>query len=388
MAVAVDIYMDFAKRKARPAYTVLKNRRLKYIDFPFLFIVLSLLCLGLISLYSASSIYAAHEGMNSLFYAKRQAIWMLLGLGAAALLTRIDLEKTRVFVKPAVILTLVLLTITLFMPPVAHVRRWIPLGFMKLQTSEFAKIILALYLADFFDRTHSHIASEWKPLLAPLAVMGAMLVLIALAPDLGTPTLMFGAALLVFFSAGVRLKHILAPIAAVIPIFIIELLRHPYRIARLKTFLSPWSDASGAGYQLAQSLLAVGSGGWTGKGLGASQIKLMYLPKPHTDFIFSVVAEEMGLLGSLLIVLLFLALLIKGVRIARNAQTLYTTLAALGLTLMISLQAFFNIAMTIGLLPTKGIPLPFFSYGGSSILATMISVGIILNVSAHRNQVG
>ena len=205
-------------------------------------------------------------------------------------------------------------------------------------------------------------------------------------PDLGTPALIFAVTILMFFAAGVKRRFILATIAVGAAIFIEELFRNPYRITRLKTFLSPFEKVSTSGWQLTQSLLAVGSGGWLGKGLGASQLKLLYLPEPHTDFIFSVIAEETGFLGSMLIVLLFLGLLIKGVRIARNAPSFYTSLAALGLTLMITGQAFFNIAMTMGLLPTKGIPLPFFSYGGSSMLTSLIAVGIILNISAHRNQ--
>ncbi len=356
-------------------------------DFHLFLIVLSLLGLGLVALFSASSIYASNKGLSSLFYTQRQALWMLMGLGAAAVIARMDLEKIRKFIKPAVVLTVIILGATLFMPPVAHVRRWIPLGLMKLQISEFAKIVVVLYLADFFDRHLSHIASDPRQLLKPLGAIGLMLVLIAMEPDLGTPALIFVITLFMFFAAGVKLRFILAPVAAVIPVFIFELFfHHSYRIARLKTFLAPWANAKGAGYQLAQSLLAVGSGGWLGKGLGASQIKLMYLPEPHTDFIFSIIAEEMGFLGSMLIVLLFLALLIKGVRIARNAPSFYSSLAALGLTLMLTGQAFFNMAMTMGLMPTKGIPLPFFSYGGSSILTSLIAVGIILNISAHRSQ--
>ncbi len=357
-------------------------------DFSLFFIVLILLGLGLISLFSASAIYAANKGLDSLFYAKRQALWMFIGLGLTAVIARVDIEKTRKLIQPAVILTAILLLVTLFMPSVAHVKRWIPLGLMKLQMSEFTKIILVLYLADFFDRNLSHITVNPRQLLKPLGVMAVMLGLIAAEPDLGTPALMFGTAILMFFAAGVQHRFIFMPIAAIIPVFILELFRHPYRLARLKTFMSPWENASGTGYQLVQSLLAVGSGGWFGKGPGASQLKLMYLPDPHTDFIFPVIAEEIGFLGSMFIVLLFLALLIKGVRIARNAPSFYTTLTALGLTLMITLQAFFNMAMATGLIPTKGIPLPFFSYGGSSILTTMIAVGIILNISAHRNQAG
>jgi cell division protein FtsW len=380
--------MDFSSRRTRPAYNDIKNRNLKYTDFSLFFIVLILLGMGLVSLFSASAIYATNKGLDSLFYAKRQALWMLIGLGFTAVTARVDLERIRKFIKPAVVLTALLLLITLFMPSVAHVKRWIPLGLMKLQMSEFAKIVLVLYLADFFDRNSSHIASDPRQLLKPLSVMAVMLLLIALEPDLGTPALMFVTAIMMFFAAGVKLRFILIPVAAMIPIFILELFRHPYRLARLKTFISPWESKAGAGYQLVQSLLAVGSGGWLGKGLGASQLKLMYLPEPHTDFIFPVIAEEIGFVGSLFIILLFLALLVKGVRIARNAPSFYTTLTALGLTLMITLQVFFNMAMATGLIPTKGIPLPFFSYGGSSILTTLISVGIILNISAHRNQAG
>lgn len=355
-------------------------------DYSLFFIVLILLGFGLVSLFSASAIYASNKGLDSFFYAKKQALYMLLGLGFMAFTVRLNLEKTRKLIKPGVVLIIALLGLTFLMPPVAHVHRWIPFGFINLQTSEFAKIALVMYLADFFDRRASQIAADWKNLLTPLGVMGVILTLITLEPDLGTPVLMFGIALFIFFAAGVKLRFVLLPIAAILPVFIFELVSHPYRLNRLKTFLSPFQDTTGTGYQLTQSLLAVGSGGWLGQGLGASKLKLMYLPELHTDFIFPIIAEELGLLGGLFIVLLFTALLIKGVRIARNAPSFYTTLAALGLTLMITLQAFFNIAMSTGLMPTKGTPLPFFSYGGSSILASMIAVGIILNISAHRSR--
>ncbi|MBI4351283.1 MAG: putative lipid II flippase FtsW [Elusimicrobia bacterium] len=377
--------MDFASKRRKPAYNTIANRSLKYVDYPVFFIVAILLMLGLVSLFSASALYAVNKGLDSLFYAKKQALYILFGLGLMAAAAKADLERIRPYIKPLVIATLVLLALTLFMPPVAHVRRWIPLGFMKLQTSEFAKCVLVLYLADFFDRTISHIQADRRELLKPLGVTALMLGLIAAEPDLGTPSLLFAVTLAVCFAAGVKLRYLLAPLAAAVPVFIIELFRHPYRMARLRNFLSPWDDASGTGYQLVQSLLAVGSGGWFGKGLGASKLKLMYLPEPHTDFIFPVVAEELGLVGGLFIVGLFTALLLKGARIARNAPSLYTALTAFGLTLVIALQAYFNLAMAIGLVPTKGIPLPFFSYGGSSILASMIMVGVILNVSAHRS---
>jgi cell division protein FtsW len=377
--------MDFASKRHKPEYNIIANRSLKYVDYSFFFIVAILLVMGLVSLFSASALYAVNKGQDSLFYTKKQALYILMGFGLMAAAAKIDLEKIRPYIKPAVIATLVLLAATLAMPPVAHVRRWIPLGFFKLQMSEFVKPVLMLYLADFFDRNASRVQAEWKELLKPFCVALLAFALIAAEPDLGTPTLLFGVTMIIFFTAGVKLRYILAPLAAAVPVIIEELLRKPYRIARLKNFLSPWQDASGTGYQLVQSLLAVGSGGWFGKGLGASKLKLMYLPEPHTDFIFPVVAEELGLVGGLFIAGLFTALLVKGARIARNAPSLYTALAAFGLTLTMVLQAYFNLAMAIGLIPTKGIPLPFFSYGGSSILSSMIMVGIILNVSAHRS---
>jgi cell division protein FtsW len=377
--------MDFASKRQRATYNTISNRSLKFVDYSFFFIVAILLVIGLVSLFSASALYAVNKGQDSLFYTKKQAIYILMGFGLMAAIAKVDLERIRKYIKPAVVASVFLLAVTLVMHPVAHVRRWIPLGFMKLQMSEFIKPVLMLYLADFFDRSASRVQAEWKELLKPFCVALLIFVLIAAEPDLGTPSLLFGVTMMIFFTAGVKLRYILAPLAAAVPVIIEELIRKPYRIARLKNFMSPWQDASGTGYQLVQSLLAVGSGGWFGKGLGASKIKLMYLPEPHTDFIFPVVAEELGLVGGLFIAGLFTALLVKGSRIARNAPSLYTSLAAFGMTLTIALQAFFNLSMAIGLIPTKGIPLPFFSYGGSSILTSMIMVGIILNVSAHRS---
>ncbi|OGS11943.1 MAG: cell division protein FtsW [Elusimicrobia bacterium RIFOXYA12_FULL_57_11] len=359
---------------------------MKYINYPFLFIVTILLLLGLVALFSASAIFAENKGLGYLFYTRRQGLWIILGLFFAAVTAKTDLEKFRPFIKPCLVVTALLLLVTLFMPPVAHVRRWIPLGFMKLQMSEFAKLSVILYLADYFDRNMSAIQTDWKTLARPFTAVCVILALIAAEPDLGTPALIFAVMLFMFGAAGVKLRYLLTPIGAGILAVIILIVTSSYRLERLKSFLTPLEHAATTGYQLTQSLLAVGSGGWFGKGLGASKLKLLYLPEAHTDFIFPIMAEETGLAGSLFIVGLFTALLVKGTRIARNAPSLYTSLTAFGLTLVITLQAFFNISMAIGLIPTKGIPLPFFSYGGSSILVTLMMTGIILNISAHRSS--
>ena len=375
--------MDFTSKHQKLSYNVIANHDLKYMNHPFFFVVVFLLLAGLVSLYSASAIYAVNKGLDSFFYTRKQAFYILLGFGLMTAAARIDMEKMRPCIKPLLVAAAFLLLLTLFMPPVANVHRWIPLGFIKLQMSEFAKPVLMLYLADFFDR--SNIEDNWRELLKPFLASLLIFVLIAAGPDLGTPALLFGVTMAVFFVAGVKLRYIAVPIAAAVPVLIIEIWRHPYRWDRIINFFTPWKDLSGIGYQLMQARLAVGSGGWLGKGPGASKLKLGYLPEPHTDFIFPIIAEEVGLIGGLLITGLFVALLIKGVRIARNAPSLYTSLAAFGLTLIITLQAFFNLGMSIGIFPTKGIPLPFFSYGGSSMVASMIMVGLILNVSAHRN---
>lgn len=225
-------------------------------------------------------------------------------------------------------------------------------------------------------------------MIVPWGVVGAVLALIALEPDLGTPLLIAATAFLMLFLGGARPRHLGAAALAALPLLAYEMLKYPYRRQRLAQFLHPFQDAQGAGYQLSQSLMAVGSGGWLGRGLGESQLKLLYLPAPHTDFIFPVIAEELGLAGGLALLALFGWLLVRGMRIARNAPNLFGTLLAAGLTALLVLQAFFNVAMSIGLLPTKGVPLPFFSYGGSSMVVTLAAVGLLLSVSRRRRRPG
>ena len=240
---------------------------------------------------------------------------------------------------------------------------------------------MVVFLADHLDRRRSKADSFKHGALIPWAVVGLLLGLILKGRDLGTPALMFAVAVALLFIGGVRLIYIGGAVLAALPLMAYQLLKVSYRRERLLHFLNPFDVAQGIGYQLVQSLLAVASGGWFGKGLGASQMKLMHLPTPHTDFIFPVVCEELGLVGGLFILVLFAALLVRGVRIARGAPNLFGTLLAAGIVLSITAQVFFNAAMSIGLIPTKGVPLPFFSYGGSSLVATLASIGILLNIS-------
>lgn len=361
-------------------------RRRAPFDFILLAAALTLTVLGVVMVYSASTISAEQTMGKPLYFFNRQLIWAIVSLTAMGWVSGIDYNRLREWVKPLYAATAALLAAALFFHPIAGARRWIHFGPIGLQPAEFAKLTAVLFLASYLDRKHSKLGSPTHGFMIPLGVVGVLLALIGKEPDLGTPTLIFGAVMLVLFVAGARMRWLFASLGAAIPIVAEELWRKPYRRARLLTFLRPFQNIKGTGYQLAQAILAVGSGGWFGKGIGASQLKLMYLPKPYTDFIFPVICEELGLIGAFVVLGLFATILVRGVRIARQAPNLFGTLLACGITFTIVLQAFFNVAMAIGLLPTKGIPLPFLSFGGSSLLSTLIGIGVLLSISRQSRE--
>lgn len=348
------------------------------IDKKLAFITFAFICFGLIFTYSSSA-------FDSTAYFKRQLVFDALGIAAALFLSQ-TYGRLQQIIKPLWLMygAWALLIIVLFTEPIANVHRWINLGFFNLQPSEVAKVTLVIYVADYLSNVQGKLAKNWKLLIKPLAVSGITFALMMKAPDLGTPMLMGAVVVLMLFVAGASLKHLAVLFAAVVPVIIYQLIFYTYRLERLLSFLNPEAQAGGAGYQLMQSFLAVGSGGWFGKGLGNSELKLEYLPAAHTDFIFSIMCEEIGLVGVLMIIAFFCWLLVRGVSLARVAKNSFHSLVIFGLTLTICLQAFFNMAMAIGLLPTKGIPLPFFSYGGSSVIMTLVMMGIIANMAASE----
>jgi cell division protein FtsW len=360
-------------------------RRTHQVDYTLLGAALLLVCIGIVMIYSASAIWAEQNMGQSLYFFKRQLIWAAIGLVAMNLASRFDYNRYREYVAPVFFVTMLGLIGALASPAIAGVRRWVRVGPIGLQPAEFAKLTAVLFLAYYLDRKRSKTGTLVSGLVAPILVLGILLGLIGKEPDLGTPALMFVVAMLLIFIGGGKVKNVLYGILASLPLLAYELIKYPYRVKRMMNFLAPFDDAKGTGYQLAQAILAVGSGGWFGKGFGASQLKLMYLPTPHTDFIFPVICEELGLLGALGLLSLFILLLVRGVRIARRAPNLFGTLLAAGITFTICLQAFFNMGMSIGLLPTKGIPLPFISFGGSSLLATLIGIGVLLNISRQSD---
>jgi cell division protein FtsW len=364
--------------KKRPSAAA---RRRAPIDYALFGAVMALLFIGVVMVYSASAIYAEKNLGRPLYFFQRQAIWAVVSIFAMGAVSRVDYNRLREYVMPVFAVTCLTLAAALFFPAIAGAKRWIRLGPIGLQPAEFAKLTSILFLAAYLDKKHSKLGNFLQGIALPIGVVGVLLVLIGMEPDLGTPTLMFSVAVLMLFVAGARVSSLFGAMALAVPVVAEELWRKPYRRARLLSFLHPFENIKGTGYQLAQSILAVGSGGWLGKGFGASKLKLMYLPTPHTDFIFPVVCEELGLIGAAVVLALFTTILVRSVRIARAAPNLFGTLLASGISFSIVLQAFFNIAMSIGLLPTKGIPLPFFSYGGSSLLSTMLGIGIVLNIS-------
>ena len=350
-------------------------------DRVVLAVTLFLLFFGFVMMYSASAHWAEENMGDALYFVKRQALWLVVGLACMFGASKISYKRWGEWAWPLLVLTTLALGATFAFHPIAGVRRWIRIGHVGVQPAEFAKLTMVIFLADYLDRKRSKAGTFVHGAVVPWAVVGTLLGLIFFGRDLGTPALMFAVAVGLLFIGGARVSYVFGAVLAALPLLAYVAWREPYRRRRLLSFMDPFAQSQGAGYQLSQAIMAVASGGWFGKGLGASQLKLLHLPTPHTDFIFPVVCEELGLAGSLVVLGLFATLGVRGIKIARGAPDLFGTLLAAGIVLWITIQALFNASMSLGLLPTKGVPLPFFSFGGSSLVATLLAVGILLNVS-------
>lgn len=366
------------------------NKKLQ-IDWILFLAVAALALFGVLMVYSASAMIALKEtgGASQTTYAIKQFGFTVAGLFLMLLATRFDYRWLR---QPWLIGSLLLLTFGLLLavlgfPAVNGAHRWIKFGGASFQPSELAKPVLALFLAFFFAKRPLETMGDWKFTVAPCTVVvGLLLGLIYLEPDLGTTLVLAATFAVVYLVAGADLRHFaiagivgLAGVAAAL-VFV------PFRLRRMLVFLDPWADEKGAGYQVVQSLYAVGSGGAFGVGFFNSQQKIYYLPFAHSDFIFAIACEELGLIGALAILAAFGVILWRGTRAAMLAPDKFGKLLAIGLTTSIIIQAFFNMSVAIGMLPTKGIPLPFISYGGSSVVVTLISMGLLLNISQHAGE--
>ncbi|MBI4589884.1 MAG: putative lipid II flippase FtsW [Candidatus Rokubacteria bacterium] len=352
-------------------------------------VVVALVSIGVVMVYSASAIVAADRFRDPYFFLKKQLFWALLGFGCLWAAMTLDYRSLQRIVVPLLVLSLVLLVLVL-VPPFSQeihgTRRWFRWGPVSFQPAELAKFSLVVYLAAFLARRREVVESFWLGLLPPLLVAGAMAGLVLLQPDLGSSLALVALVFCLLFLAGGRLKQMTLVAASALPLVAVTIFMAPYRSRRILTFLDPWADPRGSGFQIIQSYLALGSGGLFGRGLGESKQKLFYLPEPHTDFIFAVLGEEVGLLGASAVVCLFGLLIWRGIRIGLGAPDLFGAFLALGLTTLLACQTLVNLGVVTGALPTKGLPLPFVSFGGSSLLMAMVSIGVLLNVSQHTRD--
>jgi len=349
-------------------------------DIFLLSVVLFLVFTGVVMVFSASAIVSHEKFDTSYLFLTKQLIWTVMGIFLMLALVRVDYNKLQKFSRPLMVFSLSLLVLILLIDH-GEIKRWLKFGMVSFQPSEMAKFCLILYVADVLDRKGSKLQDFKKGLLPVLLVTAMFLIFIYVEPDLGTAVIIGLVILAMLFMGGVRLSHLLSLLFLSVPLLYFAIFHVGYRRERILTFLNPWADAHRIGYQIVQALLALGSGGFFGKGLGASKAKLFFLPEPYTDFIFSIIGEELGFLGASLIVFLFVLIAWRGLRIATRAPNQFGNLLAAGITFVITFQAVLNISIVTACLPTKGITLPFLSYGGSSLVFSLIGVGILLNIS-------
>lgn len=353
-----------------------------------LFLTVGLLVVsGLFMVASASHYVAASRGLGPHHFLLRQGAHALLGMALLWTMSRIPygaLARSGIVLGWLGAVTAGLLVV-LAMPAAGGAHRWLHLGPVRLQPSEFAKLAVILFMAWFLSRHEARLNESWTAPAPCLAAVGFMALLVAIEPDLGSAVILALIGAVLLFVAGLRWAWIGSAAAAAAVLLVWGILAEPYRLRRLAAFLDPGADLQGAGFQLSQSLIAVGSGGLAGVGLGEGRQKAFYLPAPHTDFVFSVVGEELGLLGTSALLGAFLIVFWRGLRAALRAPDRFGFYLATGITSLVTLQALIHMGVCLGLLPTKGLPLPLVSYGGSSLLATMIALGVLLNVSQQAD---
>jgi cell division protein FtsW len=361
-------------------------RKLKSDQMLFLATLL-LVCLSVVMVYSASAVIAMERYQQPYLFLTKQLMWATLGLAFLWIVMRVDYRIYRepVFIWTCLGVVAVCLVAVMFSPPVNNARRWFSIGGLGIQPSELAKLAAIFFIADMLER-RMHRINELGYGLVPIGmVVGGLVGLILIEPDFGTAMTLALIAAVMVFAAGLNYTYVFGTILLGVPLIAMVAMSADYRRRRLLSFLNPWEDPLGDGFQIIQSLIAVGTGGVTGKGLMNGVQKLFYLPEPHTDFIFSVISEELGLIGATLVVVCFCIITWRGLRVALRAPDSFGAFLALGLTTMVAVQAFMNMSVVLSLMPTKGIPLPLVSSGGSSLLINLVGMGILLNVSQHAS---
>ena len=356
---------------------------------PLLFAVLFLVGIGIVMVYSASSALALKKFGSEYFFLKKQALFATVGVVALVICRHFPYRHYRPLAYPVVIFALLCL-LTVQISGLGYAAggstRWLRLGRFTFQPSEFARVALILYLAFSLDRKREHLKDFSIGFLPHFLVLLLFTVLIFLQPDFGAVVIIGAVTWIMLFVGGVRIRHLTAALAMLLPLAYYFMMSAEYRMKRFASFLDPWQYPAAEGYQIIHSLMAFGTGGIKGVGVGNGYQKLFYLPEPHTDFIFSVIGEELGLIGVAIILILYLLILWRGISIARQTKDAFGSLLACGLTVAMILQVCVNMGVSLGLLPTKGLTLPFLSYGGTSLLINMASVGILLNIGASKTK--
>ena len=348
---------------------------------------LLLVCTSVVMVYSASAFIAMENHGDPYLFLFKQGTWALLGIALVPVMMRIDYRTYR---QPVVIWTGlaivgIALVAVLFGHPIKGASRWLGFGPLGVQPSELAKLVVIVFIAAVLERRMDRI-DDPASLLPIGIVLAAVVALILREPDLGTSVSIVVIAAVMIFAAGIDYRYVAGLILAAIPAAYVLLAFSEYRLRRVSAFLNPWADPLGDGFQMIQSMIAVGTGGIFGRGLMAGVQKQFFLPEPHNDFIYAVISEELGFAGATIVLACFCVIAWRGLRTSMRAPDRFGAFLALGLTTMMAFQAFFNVSVVLGLLPTKGIPLPFVSYGGSSLLINLVGMGILLNVSQHTSS--
>ncbi len=359
-------------------------------DKVLLFSVLALTVMGVIMVYSSTALMSLSQGKRLItaqgdyqfFFLKRHIMTLAISVTAMLIFYRLTPRHMKAIAIPLLVIA-VLMLLAVFIPGVGlkinGARRWLKLWPSTFQPSEFAKFAMVFFLAKYLAETEDA-REKFKTFIIPIAVMGVIQLILLRQPDFGSAFTLGVITVSVLFIAGTPVRYLLLFVVAAVPV-LVALLMEPYRLKRLLIFIDPWKDPYGSGFQLVQSFIALGSGGLKGVGLGAGRQKLSFLPEINTDFIFSLIGEELGLIGVSLVLLFFALFFVRGIRIAGRARSPFSFYLSMGLVLMITLQALINVAVVTGLVPTKGLPLPFISYGGSALLVSYMSVGILLRLS-------
>ncbi|HUJ74540.1 MAG TPA: putative lipid II flippase FtsW [bacterium] len=367
----------------RYLYRKLVQQQMQGYDLLLLLTTVLLLLVGTMIIFSASSSLSDREFGGSLYFLRHHLLHVASGLAAMVLGMRVPLAWWRRSI-PAALLLCFLLLVAVLVPGIGHAvggaRRWFRLGGVSIQPTELLKPALIAFLAGYLDRKQEQVRDFLRGMVPGLIVMGAFLLLVLLQPDFGSVVLITVTLLLMIFVGGAKPQHILASVAGLGLVGVYLMVSRAYRMKRLLAFLNPWDDRLNTGFQIVQSYLAFGNGGVLGVGLGDSRQKMFFLPDAHTDFIFSILGEELGLIGVVCVVLLFACFLWRGYRASLAARDDFARYLAYGITTLLALQVVLNLAVVMGLLPTKGLPLPLISYGGSSLVLTLFMTGLLLNI--------